>query len=93
MSHIKLPPLEKDVPKSYPPPISYSALATYSPLGQKIQYQLNDILASTCGRPTGLDTPSPYCHILSHIPLPPPPLTVDVVYGRSQSQMFRIPTS
>ena len=37
-----------------------------------------------CGRPTDLDTPSPYCHILSYIllPPPPPPLTADVVNGR-----------
>ncbi len=36
---------------------------------------LNDFfenLTLTCGRPTGLDTPSPRCHTLSQIPLPPP---------------------
>jgi len=50
-------------------------------LGKIEQNFFNLYIAPTCGRPAGLDTPSPYCHILSHIHLPSP-LTVDVVYGR-----------
>ena len=79
-------PLEKDDPYSFtPPPLFFLIQPQLQSLGTKhyvtIEWILEN-LAPTCGRPTGLDTPSPYCHTLSHIPLPPPPLTADVVYGR-----------
>lgn len=71
-------PLCEDVPFHYPPPSYFFEIIislSYQTKKTKKNYLKKIKIACTCERPTGLHTPSTYCHILSYIPLPPPPIT------------------